>query len=269
MFQKYDSDILNSLTQNELTLLRFIDANQKEVLAWSIQQLAKEAFTSTATILRLCKKLKLTGYSELKFVLKRQLDTELASENQKIPSVAVFKSLYENLEHTARFMDTKALERVVCCLLSDTRIHLYGGGFSASALEYMQRFLLSAGRNCIFYNTAPLAYRAAGKMNSQDFLLIASASGATPSVIRTAQLAKNSGACVAAISTLNHTPLSKLADINFYTFIEDRDYYGTDIKPRFSLFYIVDMILECYLYRLDSPFVVSNESSQHEVEYEN
>lgn len=255
MFQKYDSDILNSLTQNELTLLRYIDANQREVLTFSIQRLAKEAFTSTATILRLCKKLKLTGYSELKFVMRRQLEGESEAPVAGVSPAEVFKSLYENLEHTARFIDTKALERVVEFLLSDTRIHLYGGGFSAMALEYMHRFLLSVGRTCIFYNTAPLAYRAAGKMDGQDFLLIASASGATPSVIRTAQLAKNSGACVAAISTLNHTPLSKLADLNFYTFIEDRDYYGTDIKPRFSLFYMVDLILESYLYRLDSPFV--------------
>lgn len=255
MIDQLDNDILNNLTQGELTVLKFIDLHTEEILTLNIQQLADQAFTSTATILRLCKKMRLSGYSELKFVLKNQLTTLSQAEPSRILARQAADDLYSFIENTSRFLDTKALEKAAEYLASDSRIHLYAGGLTAMALEYMQRFLLSVGRTCVFYNTAPLAYRAAGKMDSRDFLLIASTSGATPSVIRTAQIAKNSGALIAAVSNLGNTPLSRMADINFYTFIENRDYYGTDLKTRISIFYIVDMILECYLMKLDSPSV--------------
>lgn len=249
MIDQLDNDILNALTQGELTVLKYIDSHTREVLHMSIQELAAGAYTSTATILRLCKKMRLTGFSELKFVLRNQAAAMEPAALSQASAKLVADSLYSSIENTCRFMDVHALEKVVGYLTGDSRIHLYAGGLTVMALEYMQRFLLSAGRTCIFYNTAPLAYRAAGKMGPQDFFLIASTSGATPSVIRTAQIAKNSGAVVAAITNLGNTPLSKLADVNFYTFIENRDYYGTDIKSRISVFYIVDMILDCYLMR--------------------
>jgi len=255
MIDRLDNDILNMLTQGELTVLKYIDSHTGEVLSMSIQELASQAYTSTATILRLCKKMHLTGFSELKFVLRSQISSKEPSEQPQTSARLSADSLYASIENTSRFLDTKALERVTGYLLGDSRIHLYAGGLTAMALEYMQRFLLSAGRTCVFYNTAPLAYRASGKMDSSDFLLIASSSGATPSVIRTAQIAKNSGAFIAAITNLGNTPLSKLADVNFYTFIENRDFYGTDIKSRIAVFYIVDLILDCYLQRLNSPAV--------------
>lgn len=255
MIDQLDNDILNHLTQGELTVLKYIDAHTDEVLHMSIQQLATDAFTSTATILRLCKKMHLTGFSELKFVLRNQLSALNSVALPQTTAKMTVEDLYSCIENTSRFLDTKALLKAAKHLAGDSRIHLYAGGLTAMALEYMQRFLLSTGRTCVFYNTAPLAYRAAAKMDSRDFFLIASTSGATPSVIRTAQIAKNSGALIAAITNLGNTPLSRMADINFYTFIENRDYYGTDIKSRITIFYIVDMILECYLEYLDSPAV--------------
>lgn len=250
MLKHLDSEILNSLSQSELTALRYIDSNKEKVIGMSIQELSKNIFISTATILRLCKKMHLSGYSELKYMIKGSLNS---TQNPKQTIQSESKTIsdsYQVIENTSRLLDTKALETITEYLLSDKKIHLYAGGLSSSVLEYMQRFLLSAGRPCFFYSTAPLAYRAAEKMNENDFIIIASTSGATPSVIRIAQIAKNSHAKITAITNLNSNPLSQLADISLFTLIPNKDYYGTDIKSRASVFFIVDIILECYLHRL-------------------
>lgn len=70
MLDCIDNSILNTLTQSELSVLQYIDVHSNEVLTMSIQELSEKVFFSTATILRLCKKLNLSGFSELKFTLK-------------------------------------------------------------------------------------------------------------------------------------------------------------------------------------------------------
>lgn len=251
MFDHIDSDILNSLTQSELSIFRYIDSHQESVIKMSIQELAKHNYTSTATILRLCKKLGLDGYSELKYLLKNTSIKNAQPDLTRHSEKEIVRQRLETIENTSRLFDYDQLERLSQWLIGSKKVHLYAGGLSAPVLEYMQRFLLSSGRSCFFYHTAPLGYRAAGKMSENDLMIIASASGATPSVIRIAQIAKNSKATVVSITNLDSNPLSQLADLRFFTFIENRDFFGTDIKSRSPLFFIVNAILECYLYRLE------------------
>lgn len=251
MLSHIDSDVFNRLTQNELSIFRYIDAHKEDVIHMSIQELAAKNYTSTSTVLRLCRKLGLEGYSELKYMMKSSRSQTPEKEDKRRPEEEILQENFEIIENTSRLLDMKSLDTVCNWLFSKRKIHLYAGGLSSPVLEYMQRFLLSAGRSCFFYNTAPLAYRAAGKMTAKDMLLIASASGATPSVTRIAQIAKNSGAALISVTNLDNNPLSQLADIRFFTFIGNRDYYGTDIKSRSPLFFIIDSILECYLYRLE------------------
>jgi DNA-binding MurR/RpiR family transcriptional regulator len=250
MLNQLDIEIINSLSQNELSVLRYIDAHPAEVMQMSIQELSKCVFSSTATILRLCKKMHLKGFSELKYVLKNQ---QTLKENQlpATPFISVTPmSLYSDIEKTSRFLDTKALNKVAEYLLSDKKIYLYASGLSSMSLTYMQRVLLALNRQSMFLTSAPLAYQTVGKLTKDDVLIMASSSGSTPPVIRIAQIAKNNNVSLVAITNLNNNPLSQLADINLYTFEENRDYYGTDIKSRVQAFYIVDMIMESYQYHL-------------------
>lgn len=251
MLKHIPSGIFSNLTQSELTVLRYIDSHQPEIIKMSIQQLAAENYTSTATVLRLCKKLRLDGYAELKYLIKNTLKTkEQDREQHSASGSAVLQNQLQVIKNTGRMMDMPAVDIICDWLMSGKRVHLYAGGLSAPVLEYMQRFLLSAGRPCLFYSTAPLGYRAADKMTEHDLLIIASASGSTPSVIRIAQIAKNSGAAIAAVTNLDSNPLARLADLHFFTFIANRDYFGTDIKARAPLFYVISTILECYLFRM-------------------
>ncbi len=84
MLDCIDNNILNTLTQSELSVLQYIDVHSNEVLTMSIQELSEKVFFSTATILRLCKKLNLSGFSELKFTLKNNV-----SFNNSLKSTAV------------------------------------------------------------------------------------------------------------------------------------------------------------------------------------
>lgn len=250
MLKNLDSNIISELTKAELEILRFIELNSEDIIKMSIQECAKKNFTSTATILRLCKKIGLTGFSELKFLLKQELDDEKPNVLKNKNTLSIINETFINLENTIRLLNSNELERVINLLLSDKKIHLYAGGFSSFAMEYLEKYLLSLGRQVVFYQTAPLAYRAANNMSENDIIIIASTSGATPPIIKITQLAKKSKALIIAISNFSNNPLAELADICFYIFSDERNYYGTDIKSRLGLFIIVNMIMESYLYKI-------------------
>ena len=248
MFKDLGIDILNSLSFNEIEIIKYIEKNKNSVLKMSIQELSKEVYVSTTTIMRLCKKMNLSGFSELKYVIKDKVVSETA-ETKSITSIDdIISNTILEVEQTKRMLDNENLSFVADCLSSDKNIHLYSRGLSSMSLDYMYRVLLAMNRRSTFYIDTPVTY-AAGQMSENDILFIASASGATKEIIKTAHIAKSNNATVIAISNFDNNPLSKIADINFYALLGNNDFYGLDIKSRLPIFFIVTIILECYINR--------------------
>ena len=65
MFQSFSADVINSLSPLELEVLRYISTHKNDIAGMSIHDLAKTTFVSATTIIRLCKKLNLEGYSQI------------------------------------------------------------------------------------------------------------------------------------------------------------------------------------------------------------
>ncbi len=71
MIDDLDEKILKELTSNEKDLLNYINSNKFQIYKMSIHEFAQSTYVSTATVLRLCKKLGFNGFNELKFNLKK------------------------------------------------------------------------------------------------------------------------------------------------------------------------------------------------------
>jgi len=83
------------LNKNENYLLKYILENTEKVSNMRIQDLSKETFISTATIVRFCNKLSYSGYAEFKANLKSSIDRE---NNQKIVPSNTF--LFDDIAKT-------------------------------------------------------------------------------------------------------------------------------------------------------------------------
>ena len=220
MLNFIDNNILNTLTQSELSILQYIDTHTSEVLNMSIHELSEKVFFSTATILRLCKKLNFSGYSELKFSLKNRLNSQEVIDINPINNENVLMDLYTQIENTSRLLDTKNIDVVVNYLLSDKKVHLFSTGITSMVFEYMQRYLLATERSTTLYKTDTIAYHSAQNL-------------------------------IIAITPLTNNPLSQLADTTLYFFSRDRIFSNSDVKSRTGIFYIIDIILQHYLYYLN------------------
>ena len=249
MFQSFSPDIISSLSSLELELLRYINANKQAVCNMSIQELAKNTFMSTTTIIRLCKKLNLAGYSHLKFFLR-----EMLSREQSVGNVYSAHSLEDllreelsDIERTARGIDLSMVEEIASFMHQNTQIHFFAKGLTSIVFEYAARHLLSLSRHVTIYHDTHIAYIQAENLTENDMVFLGSLSGETEQVVRVAQIAQAKGA---KIVTFTVSPTSRLAKIDGYHFLLVNDATTTldiDTKSRCQLMLILNIIITAFV----------------------
>lgn len=242
-------EYLQSLSQSEYEVLEYIYKHKNEVLNMSIKELSSSTFFSTATIMRLCKKLKLSGFSELKYMLRREMKTTSQKELETYPVEEMSEIFCNDLHETCGLLHPSNVQKLVEYLLSDKRIHFFAKGITMSTLKYFSKYLLSCNRANICYEDTHIAYLATQQMNENDIVIVASKSGSTTQVIKLVQMAKARNAIVIAFVGIGKTPLSALADVNFY--ISNTSILTTkcnyDMASRAPFILLFDIIINQYL----------------------
>lgn len=234
-------EIINSLTISELDVLRFIDGNKKVFLESSIKELAKLTFVSTATVMRLCKKLGFTGYLEFKYIIKE----ELSKEEIKMKPESFQELLNYNIKtitETAKMISEEKVKEVVNHIKNKKRIHFFGKGLTSTILQYASKELMTSNYPNTNYQDTHIAYISAESMSEDDILFVASMSGNTHQIVRASQIAKSRNATVVTISSNGDNELSKIGDYNF-TFYKDDKIRQFDIASRLPILFILNIII--------------------------
>jgi len=233
----------------ELDVLRYINNNKSDVLTLSIQELAKKLFVSTTTIIRLCKKLNLEGYSHLKYYIRELLATEKSSEGVSSPMSLeeIITEELSDIEKTARGIDGQAVREIVEFMQQDTQIHFFAKGLTNIVFDYAARHLLSLSRHVIRYEDTHIAYVQAGNMSGKDIIFLGSISGNTEQVVRVAQIAKSKGAKVVTFTAAPSSQLSKIGDYNFLLINNAKTTLDVDTKSRCQLMFVLNVIVKSYV----------------------
>ena len=150
------------LTNTEKAIADYIVRNPKEVTGLTIEQLAEKTFTSKTTITRVCKKLRLKGFPELKMHIAEELDAFSIEDKyiqRDIPisfgegSREVAKNIM-NLQHQALMrtyhnLDLDAVYRAAQVIDQSDLVLLYGRGESLLALKNLQSDLNRIGKRSV------------------------------------------------------------------------------------------------------------------------
>ena len=247
MIKSLNTDILNTLSNSEIEVLKYIEKNKKEVLNMSVQELSKSIFISTATIIRLCKKIGLSGFSELKYKIREELN----SEEVQLKEVSSIGKIGDNLmyetQQSYNLISEDDVDKVVELLLLDRNIHFFGKGLTSTALQYISKYLLTCNRLNICYEDTHIAYLAAEAMSEKDVLFVASLSGKTHQIIKMIQIAKSKGATIIAITNINNNSISEIADINFRVYTNETNNLPYDMKSRIPVLFVLNIIVNKYV----------------------
>ncbi|MGL6063502.1 MAG: MurR/RpiR family transcriptional regulator [Fusobacteriaceae bacterium] len=188
-----------NFTKSEESILDFIEKNFSEIPKYSVIKLCEDAYTSQASVNRVCKKLGFKGFSELKYFIEQDIDKMRNSKKLNINNTFFY---FENIN----FQNVK---NIVEILKNNRKILIYGLGASEITALYFQRQLLYLGFQAIVVNEE--------KMIEQfdDFILfILSSSGETLRVRHVAKNFKDKKKIVISITKLGSS-LHEISDLAF------------------------------------------------------
>lgn len=192
-------EIRISLTRSEESLIDFIEKKFSEIPNYSAIRLCEEAYSSQATLNRVCKKLGFKGFSELKFSIEEDLKLMENSKNSYIHNTIFY---IDNINFNE-------IDNIIKILKNNRKILLYGLGASQITAAYFQRQLLYLGFQAIMISEEKM-------MESfDDFIIfIISSSGETLRVKHIAKNMKDLGRNVLAITKKNSS-LDELVSFSF------------------------------------------------------
>ena len=178
------------LNDLEKQIVRYIQEHLTDLKSIGIRQMAKDNYTSTSTIYKLCNKFGFDGYSDMIYHLTSTKD------NHTIDFHEQYRSFYEQFQS----------------LLQDhsKRIIVFGLGFSAPIAEYMQQRLTLLG-----YQAMCVVHM---EMFSPHFFdntvfIVVSYSGKTPRLNEIIKTAHHNHVPIISFIGNAHSPISQLSSL--------------------------------------------------------
>lgn len=246
---KIDNEIMQTLNQKELYILKYIYAHSNEIKDLSIQSFAKQVSYSPSVILRFCQKIGLSGYSELKYVLRSEFkSTDSETTIQQFSHESISNLMFTDIEGTAGLLNTDDLIEITKLIASDHPLYFYGpGGITNIAIEYLEKMLFLLGRQNIYkFTSRKAALHTLDLLDQNDILFFISTSGTYDLTLEVATKANLCGVTSISISPYINNDLALLCKYNLRFFANQRENSGAEYTSRLSIFFTICALVEYY-----------------------
>lgn len=216
MITNYYYLMTNLLSEDELKIITSIIEhleNESSAGKVGIQQIAKDNYVSTSSIIKLCKKLGFEGYSELYYHLSLNEHRPPETKEDAFSLSAMLENYSDDVVDS------------FCKLLyahKSRKIFAIGCGFSEFVAEYMVHRLAVSGflpfKQVHFYDLMLFSTRDQSQMSSNltpSSLIVVSQSGETESILEEVRQAKELGYSIIAFTRRAESTLASLSDVSF------------------------------------------------------
>ena len=176
----------------------------------TVREFADACHVSTATVTRFCHSLDLSGFSELKYEVKKYLEQQDITQKEKEHSFDFQNFLLQT--QTVQFRQKMAL--AVQLIQRSHLVVLFGIGGSGVMAEYGQRYFSNVGITAYSFKDPYLPTHLKTVANTVYILL--SVSGETPLSIEKALKAKQQQSKVIVITSNERSTLGRLADCTLH-----------------------------------------------------
>ncbi|MCO8294356.1 MurR/RpiR family transcriptional regulator [Tetragenococcus halophilus] len=233
------------LSELEKQVLDYILQNSNIITKMSANLLAKELFISPATISRTAKHLGFNGFQELKYAFAQDEQglesTEKTLYSQQLADLgaSIELQLHETLEKFKQI----PLEEIVVYLKKARVVELFGMGGSSPNCIHAARKLTFLGKTAnarIDWDELQVTSKI---LTSEDFAIIVSISGETPSVIEYAANLKQQNVPTLAIIGTKHSRLETLATYTIQAVVDMVYFDEVDLSSRVPFSAILDILL--------------------------
>jgi len=251
---------LQDAGEAEKELIKRLNKNPESVLRKSIKEIAKETYTSPATVVRLCKKLGCKGYKDFQNTLayevalfqeSRDIAFQKITREDSIEDVIykVTKKNIESLETTQKLIEPKIVIECVKLLENSRTVTLFGLGTSLLAARDLYLKLLRADVICNVCDDWHTQLLGARNLRKGDLAIAISYSGLTEEVLQCVKEAKGNGAKVIAITRAVESELASEADFVLPVAATELIHRSGAMSSRISQLNVIDIFFTAYVNR--------------------
>ncbi|MFB3164934.1 MurR/RpiR family transcriptional regulator [Neobacillus sp. 179-J 1A1 HS] len=244
---------MKDLTNQERHIVEYILQNPETVFKVTANDLAKLTYTSSSTIVRLCKKLGTKGFPDfqLQFALeykesnlKNQLQNAGVGDNKEfLDKVDSIPFIYEEaLIQTRKRFNVEDLVEIINWLKDASRIEVYGVDANYYIAQQACAKWNEIGIHAGAYNSVNYHLLNNTKNNSKTVSFVISHTGTNKAIIDIAKTLKSFKRKVVAISGSKHNDLAKLADKNIQSYYNDENPHLIKIFNVITTQYIFDVL---------------------------
>lgn len=246
MIEGFRDDVLSTLTPGELDFLYYAELHLDDISSWTLDKAAHESLASPAVIERACQKLGLASYSELRYLIRSELNgrSTVASDLAvDYPASQAISDALREADAAAHDLTREAVEEAAGDIVQAERIVVFGRGLSQFPAQYLSEYLEKLGHRNRRYIDPPLAYRDAEAFGSKDCFVIFSAGGRTIAVVKAATIARKNDVPLVAICGSTESPLAKLASVLLHAPADTFRMGQIDLGSRLTQFLAADLVV--------------------------
>jgi DNA-binding MurR/RpiR family transcriptional regulator len=216
-----------------------------------VAALAARAATAPSAVIRLCRTLGFSGFSEFKI----QLAMELA-QDETLPympgirpedsSEEILKKVFDadikSLRDTMKRLDCAAFDAVVDQICRAGTVYIYGLGTSAGIAGDLQYRLMSLGYSALAFSD--ISYMSVSTLNirENDLVVGISHSGRTVAILDALTKAAEAGAETACITSYKGSPLARICKYVLSVYSDETRYPMEAVSSRIAQIAVVDAI---------------------------
>lgn len=216
--------LLPSLTQAEKRAAKYILSSPKEMVKLPLSKMAKRCECGEATVVRLCKTIGVSGYTELKQTLSRQLSMPaeqndvLQMSNRDMGAIIenAFKLNIINLKKTLEVAAVEEYEEACNVIAKARKLVFFAIGDAMFPCSYASLRFRRIGYDCYADSDADVQIINASNMGEADVAIAISHSGRTKQVVEAMRIAKEKGAKTICFTKVGKSELTKYSDIVLY-----------------------------------------------------
>lgn len=226
--------------------------NRKDYSHLKMKELQEACHVSSTTVFRFCKELRISGFSELRFLLSQ---TEERDRKIRLKETAALSrrtdshldKIVLSLVETRDFLTDETLQNVVGLLREAGLVNLYASGSTYLVARDFELKLDRIKVHAKSYQDANLQYFAAKNSGKGVLGIGITYSGKTESVIQSLRITKEQGGATLLITSEENRQFETEFGNVLYVGATDMRHRLTTTTARFSMLYLLDLIYYSYI----------------------
>lgn len=231
----------NNLSTNDKAIIKKILMLQNDYENLSSEEIAKQCNISRATLLRLCKKIGLSSFSDLKYLLKEK-------QSYPIEEIEDFHSICDNYQLLMNELKKISYDTICEMIYHAQTIYIYGtGNEQKSIVQELKRIFISVEKCVIdLFDYGEIEFMK-NTFVAHDLFIIISLSGETKEGI---EIIKNIQGDIKTLSItrLDNNTIASLCEQNLYVTTQKLNKFQQSSYELVGVFYaLLDVLFANYI----------------------